>query len=412
MMSSDDIDSEGTGEMGTPGAMEAAIETDSFGTNRRNFFKSAALGSAAAAMYSTGTMFSPLAAYADNLSALNCTANDVRIPGPAQILNEPCNCTGSFNAQVQFRVVNNTGTKRYCVTVHFCPVTLPNGSIYDPGDVVIGDVPAKSDALYTVAIPNYPCGSGLLCFGAVGPEEDGGFPKGAACPSGECCTTVSWDVNPGCPTRVLSSKCRHQQVCIQGRGATTLDCNTTVDGVQTSCAVGCGGTGTLRACTSNPAGLGPFTYTLTAPGQTTQTYGPTSDSCHNFSVGPITATTTYTVSIKDKDNCAKTATATLTVTPLTVSLGVSGDGSCNSGNLTFTVTPATAGCSYEFFVDDVSVQNSQSNTYAYPADPDGQCHKVSAVKTCGTGAAACPSSPEVKHVTQCVTSTVGNGACT
>jgi hypothetical protein len=222
---------------------------------------------------------------------------------------------------------------------------------------------------------------------------------------------VSWDVNPGCPTRVLSSKCRHQQVCIQGRGSATLDCNTTVDGVQTSCQVNCGGTGTLRACTSNSAGLGPFTYALTAPGQTTQNFGPTSDSCHNFSVGPIANTTTYTVTITDKDGCAKTATATLTVTPLTVQLGVSGDDSCNSGALTFTVTPATTGCSYEFFVDDVSVQEGASNTYTYPANADGQCHKVSAVKTCGAGAAACPSSPEVKHVTQCVTSTVANGAC-
>lgn len=370
--------------------------------NRRTFFKSAALGSAAAAMYSSGALFSPLAAYADDLSALNCTANDVRIPGPAQILNEPCNCSGSFNAQVQFRVINNTGTMRYCVKVHLCPVTLPNGSIFDPGDILIGDVPAKSDELYTVTIPNYPCGTGLLCFGASGPEEDGGFPKGAACPSGECCTTVSWDVNPGCPTRTLSSKCRHQQVCIQGRGATTLDCNTGTGGVQTACTVACGATTTLRACTSNAAGLAPFTYVLKQGATTIATFGPTTDACHDFTVGPITQNTTFTVTITDKDGCAKSASTTLSTTPISTSLAVSGGSSCNSGALTFTA-PASAGCTFAFSVDGTEVQDGSSNTYSYPADPDSTCHTVSVVKTCGD----CSSAPESITVRQCVTTTTG-----
>src|SRR5215213_11099939 len=202
--------------------------------NRRTFFKAAALGTAAAAMYEGGrAVFSPVVAYADNLSGLNCTANDVRIIGPGQIINEPCACTGSFNAQVRFRVVNNTGTTRYCVTVHFCPGPLPGGGNFDPGDVLIGDIPPKSDAFYTVTIPNYPCGTGLVCFGACGPgtdadtgQPDCSFPKGTACPPGQCCSTISWDVNPGCPNRIISSKCRHQQVCIQGRGGVTLDCDT------------------------------------------------------------------------------------------------------------------------------------------------------------------------------------------
>jgi hypothetical protein len=416
MTSFDDSDAGHTRGIDTSGGTDAAMKTEAFGTNRRNFFKSAALGSAAAAMYSTGSVFAPLAAYADDLSTLNCTANDVRIPGPAQILNEPCNCTGVFDAVVQFRVINNTGTMRYCVTVHPCPVTLPNGTVFAPADIVIGDVDAKSDKLYNVTIKDYPCGAGLLCFGAAGPEADGGFPKGAACPSGECCTTVSWDVNPGCPTRVLSSKCRHQQVCIQGRGSATLDCAPGTAGVQTTCAVSCGGTGTLRACTTNSAGLGPFTYELTAPGQTKQTFGPTADSCHDFNVGPLAATTTFTVTVTDKDNCAKSAQATLTVTPLSVQLGVTGGGSCNTGVLTFTATPLTAGCTYAFKVDGNVVQNlpandAARNVYVYPADPDGACHTVSVVMTCGTGASACPSTPQSRTVSQCVQSTIGTGSC-
>lgn len=392
-------------------ASDSTAQEKVFGTDRRTFFKSAALGSAAAAMYSGGTMFAPLAAYADDLSALNCTANDVRIVGPAQIVNEPCNCTGSFNAQVKFRVVNNTGTMRYCVTVHFCPVTLPGGGMFVPGDVVIGDVDAKSDKEYTVTIPNYPCGTGLLCFGAAGPEADGGFPKGAPCPAGQCCTTISWDVNAGCPTRVLSSKCRHQQVCIQGRGATTLDCNTSSNGVQQNCQVACGSSTTLRACTTNSAGLGPFTYRLSSDPNSTAddvVFGPTNDVCHDFNVGPITETKTFTVTITDKDGCAKSDSVTLTTEPITVSLGVSGNGSCNSGALTFTATPASANCTYLFKVDGTTVQNTSSNTYNYPADPDGNCHTVSVVRTCGN----CSSAAVTRTVSQCVQSTVGNAGTT
>ena len=55
--------------------------------NRRTFFKSAALGTAAAAMYEGGHARSARSwSYADTLSGLNCTANDVRIVGPGRSL--------------------------------------------------------------------------------------------------------------------------------------------------------------------------------------------------------------------------------------------------------------------------------------------------------------------------------------
>ena len=47
--------------------------------------------------------FGPLTAFADNLSGLNCTANDVRILGAGPDLNEPCTCSGTFTADVRFR---------------------------------------------------------------------------------------------------------------------------------------------------------------------------------------------------------------------------------------------------------------------------------------------------------------------
>ncbi len=387
--------SKATAPSDEPSAPEG--ESESF-WSRRTFFKSAALGTAAAAMYEAGSgaLFGPLVAYADNLSGLNCTANDVRIPGPAQILNEPCACSGSFNAQVQFRVINNTGTTRYCVTAHLCPATLPNGSTFDPGDIVIGDVPPKSDALYTVTVPNYPCGSGLVCFGAAGPEADGGFPKGAPCPAGACCSTVSWDVNTGCPSRVLSSKCRHQQICIQGRGGATLDCDTSLTGVQSNCAVACGGTTTLRLCTTEAASFGPFTFSL-SDGQSVTGTGP----CADFTVGPITDTATFTGTVTSNDGCAKSASVTLTTTAINVELAVSGGEQCGDGDLTFTGSTGQTGCSYDFSVDGASVQNSMAATFSYSANPDSDCHTVSVVATCGD----CVSAPDSITVSQCVTTT-------
>jgi len=385
--------------------------------DRRTFFKAAALGTAAAAMYEGGrAVFSPVVAYADNLSSLNCTANDVRMTGPAIILNEPCACTGTFNAQVQFSVFNNAAATRYCVTVHFCPVTLPDGTIFDLGDVKIADeIAGKTTQTYTVPIANYPCGTGLLCFGAAGPDPDGGFPKGAACPPGACCTTISWDVNPGCPSRVISSKCRHQQVCIQGRGRTTLDCDISAIGTQTNCPVECGATTTVRLCTTEAASFGPFTFVLHVPGQPDQTFtGP--GPCHDFTVGPITDTTTVTGDVTSNDGCTKSASVTLTTSPISVSLDVSGEETCNSGVLEFTATlgaACPAGGQFQFSVDGAIVQPTPTvadpnpfgadNTYTYPADPDGTCHTVSVIGKCG----ACVSEADSITVSQCVTTTTG-----
>jgi len=394
--------------VGVGGDADAADDDTAFGpsTSRRRFLTAAALGTAAAAMYQGGTMFRPLAAYADNLSSLNCTANDVRIIGPGQIINEPCACTGTFNAQVRFRVVNNTGTTRYCVTVHFCPGPLPGGGNFDPGDVQIGDIPPKSDAFYTVTIPNYPCGSGLVCFGACGQgtdpdtgQPDCSFAKGEACPAGQCCTTISWDVNTGCPSRVISSKCRHQQVCIQGRGGATLDCDVNTMGVQTSCAVPCGGTTTVRLCTTEAASFGPFTFVLKVPGQPDQTFtgaGP----CHDFTVGPITANTTVTGEITSNDGCKKTATTTLTTTQLTGSIAVSGEENCD-GVLTLTASVQGAtGCTFTW--SEGSTTLGTGSTLQYGPVLDGVCHTIHVAGSCG----GCNAAADVK-ISQCATTVVG-----
>src|SRR5215207_999166 len=111
---------------------------------------------------------------------------------------------------------------------------------------------------------------------------------------------------------------------------TTLDCNTSTAGLQTNCPVACGDTRTVRLGTTEPAGLGPFSFTLHVPGQPDQTFtGP--GPCHDVNVGPITATTTITGDVTSAvGNCTKSASAsvTLTTTLITVNLAAFGGGQC------------------------------------------------------------------------------------
>jgi hypothetical protein len=248
-----------------------------------------------------------------------------------------------------------------------------------------------------------PCGAGTVCFGEAGSGEDGGFAKGETCPTGKCCTVISWNVRPNdpCPLpheNIIKSKCRAQQVCIVGRGTTTLDCDTSAAGIQDSCAVPCGGTTTLRLCTTNPASLGPFTFTLGG-----QSFGPTAATCHDFTVGPITANATFTGTVTDKDGCAKSDSVDADHLPDRGALAVSGGETCGGGNLTFTASTGRTGCTYNFSVDGTSVQNTTANTYSYPADPDSACHTVSVVATCG----GCVSNTASMTVSQCITTMTG-----
>src|SRR6266540_3611798 len=106
-------------------APEAAADTTSkWGLNRRKFLTAAALGTAAAALLNKGAdgllHIGPLTALANDLSGNPCTAQDVTVAPQAFVINEPCTCSGTFNATVQFTVTNNTGTSR-CAS----PATAP-----------------------------------------------------------------------------------------------------------------------------------------------------------------------------------------------------------------------------------------------------------------------------------------------
>lgn len=399
---------------------EAPAETTTkWGLNRRKFLTAAALGTAAATLLNKGSgralHLGPATALADDLSGLNCTANDVRIVGPGIILNEQCNCTGKFDAQVQFHIINNTGTDRYCVTVHLCPANA-NGTPIPQTDIVIGNIPANFDGLKTVTIKDYPCGSGLVCFGAAGSQPDGSFLKGEACPAGQCCTTITWNVKASdpCPdtTRQISSKCRHQQVCIQGRGA-TLSCVDDPNDPNDSCTPTCGGTATLKLCGSG--GTKPYTFSL-SDGTTTYTPSSTSSdgNCAFFKV-TVTQTTTYTGTVTDSSSptpCAQRSNSiTLQATAVTPTISVNSS-ACNGVLTISTSVPGFSGCSFAYKIDGQAAANTETDTKIVRVNSDGTlsyrnldntCHTISVTATCGS----CVGTASTTVKQACVVTTTG-----
>ena len=367
--------------------------------NRRTFFKSAALGTAAAAMYEAGgAVFSPLRVYANDLSNSPCTANDVQIIGAGVIQNEDCPCTGTFDAVVRFTVRNITGTERYCVALHF----VPNEDGFDPGDVILrtgedgvsgtSTVPRNSDTFMYGLIENYPCGAGFQCFGQPG------VTRGKCAPG--TCSTIAWNTSPNaanCETADQTppgGQCRHQQICIRGRGETVLDCDASTVAVESVCAVGCGGTTTVRLCTTSDAELGPFTFVLSDG----QTFGPSAVQCHNFLVGPITETTEITGTVTDAEGCATSDTITLTVNPLSAGITVDGVDNCD-GVLTLNASVVNGNaCTFAWTEGDEELGTGSSLQYGPVLD--GACHTITVTADCD----GCPASDSVT-ISQCVTTT-------
>jgi hypothetical protein len=142
--------------------------------------------------------FGPLSAYTHDLSSQQCTANDVRIVGGfGQIINEPCPCTGTFNAVVQFTVENNASSARGYIILHLAGGPFPVADILLNNGAAILD---KTTQTMTGTIANFPCGVGEVCFGLPGEEI-----------RGRCsapCSTVSWTVPGRIPARLTGSSPR------------------------------------------------------------------------------------------------------------------------------------------------------------------------------------------------------------
>ena len=391
------------------------IEREEFLTpSRRGFLRAAALGVGATAV--GWSPLRPMTVLAHDVSGLNCTANDVQLIGSGQVVNEPCQCSGTFPAEVQFTVRNNSASERRCVTLHLCPIELPDGTVFDPGDVVLpGSIPGKTTQVMTATSPGFPCGAGLLCFGEFLPGQDNADVKGLRCPDGKCCSTVSWTVRPneacGPDANVIPSKCRHQQICIQGRGVVTLDCDPTINGPD--CAIECGTSAVLRACIGS--GTGPFTFKLLVNGNPVASHtGAAGVLCHDFTVTP-SATTIYTATVTDSGGCTRASgTVTVTVRTITPVINITGGGSCGDGLVVVSTTVAgSSGCSFQYTIDGSAAANSETAAKVVRLNTpengkmtvrflDGQCHIIGVTATCG----GC-SGTATKTLSQCVSTTLG-----
>ena len=384
--------------------------------SRRSFLRAAALGVGATAV--GWSQLRPMTVLAHDLSGLNCTANDVQILGSGQVLNEPCVCpeSGFFNAEVSFTVRNNAAADRRCVTLHLCPITLPDGTTFAPKDIILGDIAGKATATMTTTIPNFPCGAGLLCFGTFLPGQDNADTKGLRCPDGACCSTVSWTVRPneecGPDADVIPSKCRHQQICIQGRGVVSLDCDPSNAGAD--CSIDCGDAATLRACITG--GPGPFKFELLTGGQVIQTFpaeGTTTETCHDFTVMPG-VTTTFIARVTDITGCARSsAPVTVTVRTLNPVINIAGNSNCTGLLTVSTTVDGFEGCSFAYTIDGVTAVASSTNNRIVqlntPAQGqmtvrilDGACHTIGVTATCG----ACTGTAS-ETFTQCVDTDLG-----
>jgi hypothetical protein len=318
--------------------------------DRRTFLKAAALGTAAAAIWQKGPglTFGPAAAYANDLSESPCTANDVVVVGTGLVVNEPCTCTGTFPATVQFQLQNNTNTNRYCVALHF-----PVGSPFGEQDVILHTTPTGSDSTlppgeHTMygTILGFPCNTGgtLIC---VGPFDANGNPtvvRGKCAPG--TCATIAWSTSPnnaGCTTADPTppgGQCRHQGICIQGFGisATCADAScaerSLTDGC---CSVPCNGTLSVKIVASGQTGTQcntPLTISVQRPGEAGFTNVTlTGSGCY---VDPSPLAGTYTFRATDCHGCFRQTTLQVCVQQLATPHIIVGPPDC-SGIVTVTI---------------------------------------------------------------------------
>jgi hypothetical protein len=267
-------------------------------------------------------------------------------------------------------------------------------------------VPGQSSNTYSVQIPNYPCGSGLRCFGATPPSGVLGdvFPKGAACPSGSCCDTILWNQNGGvtCPNPTpVASQCRHQQLCIQGKQANAT--------CTANCSPGnvCGPyTATIRMCESGITAK-PYLFYLTDG--TAQYQRISNNACESFQVSVTQLSQSFQGYVADVTGCKTLLSGPVTLTSLpqlSVQLGsfVPTPGCGSSGTFTATVTGGAPGATRTFSFQQDSQQPSASSAgvYSYSGVADGQCHQVS-VSVRDT--AGCSAGPVSQRISQCVVTT-------
>jgi hypothetical protein len=385
---------EETSESATP--IQSANSQSGF--SRRTFLKAAALGTAAAALLNRDALgnldFGASSAFADDLSNLGCTANDVQLLGTGKVINEPCTCSAgsSFTAQVVFTIFNNASSARNCVELHLCPATATitvgstttTSTFANTGFVALtSSIAGKTTATVTASVP-WVCGAGVVCFGTPPIPGGGGNPT---CPPGACCTVITWRI-PGestnCSTAIkfIKSKCGMQSVCIVGR-SNGLTCTG-------NCGTGCGGVSTLVA--SQTGGTGPYTFCLSPGNQVCQTDSSSSVGATVSFTVTTTETTTYTVVETNGTGtavCAVTESLTLTATPLgTLTVTAPSTADCSGA---FCVTATVSGADkYCFSVGTTTLCSTTTNVNCYTVRP-GLTSQIVTISVVGSNAADCTS---------------------
>ena len=406
---------------GLEGEGETLAEAPGFGTesSRRTFLKGAALGTAAAAMYTGAQMgFNPLSAYANDLSGNPCTAQDVTVDPTAFVVNEPCTCTGTFTASVQFVVHNNTGTSRFCVTLH-----IPSGFGVPAQDVVLtgphpnGEIQAGETLTMTGQVTGFPCNTGgtQICIGA--PGSDG---RKKCDPN--TCLTVAWNTsaNAPCPdTTPPGGQCRHQRICILGFGI-AVECATGACAVRNltngCCTVDCGAALNVKITASGHSGADcgtPLTISVKRPGESSFTNVTLNGSgCY---VDPSPVQGTYTFRATDCHNCFREASLQVCVTAITVGAPTRVDNPCN-GVVTFkagSVTGGTGTVSYTFSLDGGSPvagagPNGDQFVYKPSLTADGgldtSCHSLTVTASIGS---SCSATSPATTFSQCISTPTG-----
>jgi hypothetical protein len=252
-------------------------------------------------LLATLVALAPVAAQANDLSDSPCTAGDVEIVGSGIVVNEPCTCPpgGTFSANVQFIVRNNTSTSRYCIALH-----RPTVSCFtQPLDVVLHDANGNSTAT-----------------GKSGSEKFHDAMRSARLELRVTLARFGWTLasRRGARRHVHDDRLYEPRARLVGRGPAPPGGRAGTG----RCGVGLRRRSTARrrpraaVLTPRPAWLGPVTgpFTLTVTGASPRAFracwGSVRHDVPHPPGAPPMPDDTHTLTITDKNGCTRTDTAT------------------------------------------------------------------------------------------------------
>jgi hypothetical protein len=361
---------------------------------RRTLLKAAGVGATVAALAGRQSA-NPFA----SLAASPCTAGDIEVSNGV-ISNEPCTCSGNFDAIASFQVRNDNNSTRKCITLILGPGGTFGGRSFllttDPSGIPSGTNSnisghGTTQTMYA-HLGTLSCNFTSECYAdSVVAFQTAQNSQDTAC--------------SGPLTRFPGGQCRRQTICITGFGIDVFCANSdcTSSGSTGPCTVACGGTLRIFAqATGASAGAtgGTYTYKLFAGPDTTGTLIDTkSGATACFSVAnPDPNVGTYTVAAYDSLGCFRAKSINVSVTQITG--GITHDTPGCNGQVVFSATPTGSGCTYVWKVDGTTQSETGAN-FTYSPTVDGANHTVSVQATCGGCTAPAVSQP----VNSCVTTT-------